>query len=57
MIDVRNVDQLRSKIDSGESGDKIPWTDPAAAPLGTDDEAAGTPDTRSDCFGISSGNR
>jgi|SRR5215210_3552645 len=41
-----NVDQLRADIDSGRSGDKIAWPDPATAPLGTDDEAAGTPPTR-----------
>jgi hypothetical protein len=46
MSDVRNVDELRSKIDSGLTGDKMPWPDPAAAPLGTDDEAGGTPPTR-----------
>jgi hypothetical protein len=34
---------LRIDIDSGRSGDKIDWPDPAAVPLGTDDEAAGTP--------------
>jgi hypothetical protein len=39
----RNVDQLRNDIDSGRTGDKVPYPDPAAAPLGTDDEAAGTP--------------
>jgi hypothetical protein len=37
------VDQLRSDIDSGRTGDKVPAADPAAAPLGTDEEAAGTP--------------
>jgi hypothetical protein len=37
-----NVDQLRHKIDSGATGDKIDWPDPAAAPLGTDAEAGGT---------------
>jgi hypothetical protein len=42
----RNVDQLRAEIDSGRSGDKIAASDPAAAPLGTDDEAGGTPPTR-----------
>jgi hypothetical protein len=46
MSDARNVDQLRARIDSGQSGDKMPWPDPAAAPLGTDEEAAGTPPTR-----------
>ena len=39
----RNVDQLRNDIDSGRTGDKVACSDPAAAPLGTDDEAAGTP--------------
>ncbi|WP_448189905.1 hypothetical protein [Azospirillum sp. sgz301742] len=33
---------LRADIDRGRTGDKIPVDDPAAAPLGTDDEAAGT---------------
>jgi hypothetical protein len=33
--------RLRESIDRGETGDKIPAADPAAAPLGTDDEAAG----------------
>lgn len=35
--------QLRDDIDSGRTGDKVPYGDPAAAPLGTDDEAAGRP--------------
>jgi hypothetical protein len=35
--------QLKHDIDSGRTGDKIPVFDPAAAPLGTDEEAAGTP--------------
>jgi hypothetical protein len=34
---------LRGAIDSGETRDKVPGSDPAASPLGTDDEAAGTP--------------
>lgn len=38
---------LRADIDSGRTGDKIPVEDPAAAPLGTDDEAAGTRPTES----------
>jgi hypothetical protein len=38
-----NVAQLRADIDSGKTGDKVGGLDPAAAPLGTDDEAAGTP--------------
>jgi|SRR4051794_33856646 hypothetical protein len=33
--------QLRNDIDHGQTGDKVDWPDPAAAPLGTDDEAAG----------------
>jgi hypothetical protein len=45
MKDTRNVDQLKADIDSGKTGDKISWPDPAMAPLGTDDEAAGTPPT------------
>lgn len=35
--------RLRDRIDRGASGDKVAFQDPAAAPLGTDDEAAGTP--------------
>lgn len=35
--------QLRDTIDRGRTGSKVPHEDPAAAPLGTDDEAAGTP--------------
>jgi hypothetical protein len=38
-----NAAQLRGKINSGETGDKVPFPDPAAAPLGTDDEAGGAP--------------
>lgn len=34
--------QLLRDINRGLTGDKIPVQDPAAAPLGTDDEAAGT---------------
>ena len=37
------VAQLRDDIDSGRTRDKVPASDPAAAPLGTDNEAAGTP--------------
>jgi hypothetical protein len=36
-----NWQQVRAKIERGESGDKIGGFDPAAVPLGTDDEAAG----------------
>lgn len=46
MTNVRNVDQLRSEIDAGRTGDKVAWPDPAAAPLGTDEEAGGAPPTR-----------
>lgn len=34
--------QLRDDIDSGRTGDKVDWSDPAASPLGTDEEAAGS---------------
>lgn len=37
------MDQLRHEIDSGNAADKVNYPDPAAAPLGTDEEAAGTP--------------
>ncbi len=37
--------RLRDLIDRGRTGDKVAHPDPAAAPLGTDDEAAGTPPT------------
>lgn len=36
------ADQLRDSIDRGQTGDKVAGGDPAAAPLGTDEEAAGT---------------
>lgn len=35
------VEQLRHDIDSGRTADKVRGRDPSAAPLGTDDEAAG----------------
>jgi hypothetical protein len=41
--DKPNVAQLRGDIDAGRTGDKVGGFDPAASPLGTDDEAAGTP--------------
>jgi hypothetical protein len=37
------TEQLRDAIDRGRTGSKVPARDPAAAPLGTDDEAGGTP--------------
>ena len=36
-----NGDQLRADIDSGRTGDKVDFPDPAAAPLPTDAEAGG----------------
>ena len=38
-----NAPQQQARIDRGEEGDKVPGFDPSAAPLGTDEEAAGTP--------------
>jgi hypothetical protein len=38
-----SAERLRGDIDAGRTGDKVSWPDPAAAPLGTDEEAAGTP--------------
>jgi hypothetical protein len=35
--------QLKHDIDSGRTGDKVGGFDPAAAPLGTDEEAGGAP--------------
>jgi hypothetical protein len=40
---IETTEQLRIAIDQGHG--KVDATDPAAAPLGTDDEAAGTPNT------------
>jgi hypothetical protein len=37
------TDALRARIDRGGASDKVDFSDPAASPLGTDDEAAGTP--------------
>jgi hypothetical protein len=42
------VAQLRDAIDRGRTGSKVPYQDPAAAPLGTDEEAAGTPPSPED---------
>lgn len=41
--DIDTTDRLRADIDRGLGGDKVHAADPAAAPLGTDDEAAGRP--------------
>ena len=35
--------ELKADIDAGRTGDKVDELDLAAVPLGTDDEAAGTP--------------
>lgn len=37
------ADRLRHDISRGKAGDKVDHPDVAAAPLGTDDEAAGKP--------------
>jgi hypothetical protein len=42
---IENTEQLRIAIDQGHGGDKVDASDPAAAPLGTDDEAGGTRNT------------
>src|SRR5690606_41650162 len=36
-------EKLRHAIDRGATGGKVSFSDPAAVPLGTDEEAAGTP--------------
>ena len=44
MNDTRStMEQLRDDIDSGRNAEKVAVIDPAAAPLGADEEAAGTP--------------
>jgi len=40
--------ELRARLDGGRAGDKVDFPDPSAAPLGTDDEAAGTPASQDD---------
>lgn len=40
-----NVTHLRRDIEAGATGDKLPVLDPAASPLGTDDEAGGVSPT------------
>jgi hypothetical protein len=37
------TERIRRDIDRGRTRDKVDVDDPAAAPLGTDDEAAGAP--------------
>jgi hypothetical protein len=41
--DIPTADRMRHDISRGAAGDKVDHPDPAAAPLGTDDEAAGRP--------------
>ncbi|QXT39050.1 hypothetical protein [Gymnodinialimonas ceratoperidinii] len=43
--DTPTSSKLRRDIDAGKAGDKVGFPDPAAAPLGTDAEAGGTPPT------------
>ncbi|WP_284164785.1 hypothetical protein [Frigidibacter sp. SD6-1] len=43
--DAAGAARLRRAIDTGNAADKVDYPDPAAAPLGTDAEAAGTPPT------------
>ncbi|WP_143957774.1 hypothetical protein [Rhodoligotrophos appendicifer] len=38
-----NIEMLRDRIDGGGTNDKVKGSDPAAAPLGTDEEAGGNP--------------
>jgi hypothetical protein len=40
------TEDLRRSADEGAAGDKVRFPDPAAAPLGADDEAAGRPATQ-----------
>lgn len=44
-IEPRTAARLKDDIDSGRTTDKVAMFDPAASPLGTDDEAAGTPNS------------
>jgi hypothetical protein len=37
------TDRIRHEIDSGRTGEKVDFPDPAAAPLGSDAEAGGAP--------------
>ena len=41
MADAPTTAQIRQAIDSGLTGEKVGFPDPATAPLGTDSEAAG----------------
>jgi len=46
--EARTADQLRAEIDAGKARDKVPASDPAAAPLGSDAEAGGRTTPRED---------
>lgn len=48
MTQVPTSDQIRNAIDSGATGEKVAFPDPAAAPLGTDAEASGNPPTHAE---------
>jgi hypothetical protein len=43
MPEPSTIERQRDDIDRGATHDKVPGHDPAAAPLGADEEAAGTP--------------
>ena len=43
--DPPTVDRMRADISEGRTGEKVNFPDPAAAPMGTDEEAAGTAPT------------
>jgi len=43
--DPPTTDRLRADIDAGRTGEKVRHPDPAAAPLGSDEEAGGNPPT------------
>jgi hypothetical protein len=45
---VPTTDQIRHAIDQGITGEKVAFPDPAAAPLGTDAEAGGSPPTHAE---------
>ncbi len=51
------VARLRDRIDRGETGDKVAFSDPAAAPLGTDAEAGGHSPTVAEVRMADSGRR
>lgn len=52
-----NPSQTRHATDTGKTRDKIDYPDPAAAPLGTDDEAAGAPRPQTNARGPEKGDR